>query len=227
MKIHINLTPSSSFLGTPSSNGIFSTSSTHKRIYNNRLSTATSPLDTNTWKSLWKLKLNPRLVLFLWKIDWDILPSKAILKSIFPISQLESRCPLCRTEEDSLPYIFLRCIFARVAWRNSFWPLDSLTWSSLSLPNWIKGIINPFPSLGIPLADSHMFQIFATVLCDLLWFSKNKTFHEGVIPEINVLANSIIKTSLQHAAAWKSPSPLAKELWSLVPSSNCLFQGQF
>ena len=65
LKIHINPIPFSSFLWTLSSNGLFSTSSTYKLICNNRLSTAASPLDTNSWKSLWKLKLNARLVLFL------------------------------------------------------------------------------------------------------------------------------------------------------------------
>jgi hypothetical protein len=218
MKIHINPSPTSSFLWTPSSDGNFSTKSAHKLISNNRVSIAISPLATYTWKSLWKLNLNARLVLFLWKIAWDILPTKARLKSIFPISPLESYCPLCKSEEDSLPHLFFRCIFARVAWRNSFWPLNSLAWSSLSLPDWIKGIINPFSSLGIPLADSHLFQIFAAVLCDLLWFSRNKAYHEGVIPDINTLANSIRKTTLQHAAAWNSPCPVVQEHWSPPPA---------
>jgi hypothetical protein len=118
-------------------------------------------------------------------------PSKARLKSIFTISPVESLCPLYRTEEDSLSHLFFRCIFARVAWRSSFWPLDSLAWSLLSLPDWIIGIIHPFSSLGIPLADTHLFQIFAAVLCDLLWFSRNKAIHEGVILDINALAKSI------------------------------------
>jgi hypothetical protein len=220
MKIHINPSPTSSFLWTPSSDGNFSTKSAHKLISKDRTSTAISPLATHSWKSLWKLNLNARLILFLWKIAWDILPTKARLKVIFPIPPLESYCPLCNSEEDSLSHLFFRCIFARVAWRNSFWPLNSLAQSSLSLLDWIKGIINPFSSLGIPLADSHLFQIFAAVLCDLLWFSKNKAYHEGVIPDINSLANSIRKTTLQHAAAWLSPSPVVQERWSPPPAGS-------
>jgi hypothetical protein len=96
----------------------------------------------------------------------------------------------------------------------SFWPLDSLAWSFLSLPNWIKGIIHPHSSLGIPLADIHLFQIFAFMLCDLLWFARNKAVHKGVIPDINVLAKSIRRTTIDHAAAWKFSSPLTKEFFS-------------
>jgi hypothetical protein len=220
LKIPISPNPSSSYLWTPSTNGLFSTSSAHKLISHNRTSSAISPLDTSIWKALWKLKLNARLILFLWKIAWDILPSKARLNSIFTIPPVESLCPLCRTEEDSLSHLFFRCIFARVAWRSSFWPLDSLAWSLLSLPDWIKGIIHPFSSLGIPLADTHLFQIFAAVLCDLLWFSRNKAVHEGVIPDINALAKSIRKTSLDHAAAWKTTSASTQELWSPPPEGT-------
>jgi hypothetical protein len=140
---------------------------------------------------LWKLKLNARLILLLWKIAWDLLSTKARLNTIFFISPTESLCPLCNTEVDSLPHLFFRCIFARVALRSSFLPLDSLAWSFLSLPNWINVIIHPHSSLSIPLADSHLFQIFAVVLCDLLWFSRNKAVHEGLILDISILAKSI------------------------------------
>jgi hypothetical protein len=46
-----------------------------------------------------------------------------------------------------------------------------------------------------------LFQIFASILCDLLWFARNKAVHEGVIPDLSSLANSIRRTSLDHAAA--------------------------
>jgi hypothetical protein len=90
--------------------------------------------------------------------------------------------------------------------------LDSLAWSSLSPTSWVEGIINHHSTFGIPLAETHLFQIFATVLCDLLWFSRNKAFHDGVIPDALSLANSIKKTSLDHAFAWKASHPVT-ETW--------------
>ena len=65
-----------------------------------------SPLDSSTWKALWKLKLNARLILFLWKIAWNLLPSKARLKAVFQIPSSDSLCPLCSSEEDYFPYVF-------------------------------------------------------------------------------------------------------------------------
>ena len=64
------------------------------------------------------------------------------------------------------------------------------------------------------------FQIFATVLCDLIKFARNKAVHEGFIPNISILASSIKRTSLDHATAWQSSSPLVKEYWSPPPTGS-------
>jgi hypothetical protein len=36
-----------------------------------------SPFSVDTWKSLWGLKIQARLKHLLWKIVWDMLPSRA------------------------------------------------------------------------------------------------------------------------------------------------------
>jgi hypothetical protein len=66
--------------------------------------------------------------------------------------------------------------------------------------------LNSSLSFGIPPKDTHLFQIFAAVLCDLLWFHENKAAHDGVIPDILVFVSSITKLSLDHFAAWRSIS---------------------
>jgi hypothetical protein len=109
-----------------------------------------------------------------------------------------------------------------------FLALDSSAWSSLTPPNWIKGIIHPHSSFGIPKIDSHLFQIFATVLCDLIWFARNKAVHEGFIPDISILASSIRRTSLDHAATWQSTSPFKRILTLLlgiISQCRLLFAG--
>jgi hypothetical protein len=65
MKTYINPNPTSSFIWTPSPSGLFTTRSAYKLLNNQRLSTASSPLDSSSWKSLWKLNLNARLILLL------------------------------------------------------------------------------------------------------------------------------------------------------------------
>jgi hypothetical protein len=42
----------------------------------------------------------------LWKIAWNIIPTKVRLKSIFPILTADSLCPLYKSEEDSPSHLF-------------------------------------------------------------------------------------------------------------------------
>ena len=52
------------------------------------------------------------------------------------------------------------------------------------------------------------------MLSDLLWFSRNKAFHDGLIPNVLILASSIKKTALEHHNAWSSVTLPVKEIWS-------------
>jgi hypothetical protein len=160
------------------------------------------PMSSSQWKLLWKINLNDILKLFLWKIAWDIVPSKSRLNEVFPISPSNLVCPLCNVEDESLSHLFFSCFFVRISWRLSPWPLDSLKWSSLSLSDWINGILTPNIVFGIPLVDlQYLFQIFATILCDFLWCSRNQAIHKGVRPDVLVLAANIKKVSMEHYAA--------------------------
>jgi hypothetical protein len=123
-------------------------------------------------------------------------------------------------EEDSLPHLFFRCIFVRIAWRSFHWPLDSLKLSSLNLLNWIKGILFPNQTFGIPLADIHLFQIYAAILCDMLCFSRNKAIRKGVLPDASKFAEDISRISLDHHAAWKTKAQPMRELWSPLQVGN-------
>jgi hypothetical protein len=100
LKIPINHNLASPFLWTPSSNSLFSTCSAYRLISSPSIISVSSPLESSSWKSLWKLKL----------------------KALFHIPASESLCPLCSTKEESLSHLFFNCIFARVAWRSSFLP---------------------------------------------------------------------------------------------------------
>jgi hypothetical protein len=213
LKINFSSLSEDKLIWTLAANDLFSTKSAHKLISSQRIVPTNFPLSPSQWKLFWKMNLNDRLKHFLWKIAWDIVPSKSRLNVVFPIPPPNLVCPLCNVEEDSLSHLFFNCFFARIAWRSSYWPLDSMKWSSLSLSDWIKGILIPNISFGIPLADLHLFQIFAAILCDLLWFSKNQAIHKGVIPDALKLAANIKRVSSEHYATRSSKKKFVKEIW--------------
>ena len=206
------------FLWTPSSSGKFSVSSVYGFITSSHMDASPSTLRPQFWKSIWKLNLNDRLHLFLWKIAWDVLPTTERLGRLFPVTTNIS-CPLCKTSTDSLHHLFFGCIFARVVWRHSFWPLDSTKFNFSSMVDWIKLIISPTNLLGIPLEDSHRFQIFASVACDILWYYRNQAFHNGYIFDARNVSLHINKIALEHYQAWLSVSTAPVEKW-IPPAPN-------
>jgi hypothetical protein len=48
----------------------------------------------------------------------------------------------------------------------------------------------------------------------MLWFSRDKVIHDGIIPDISKLAISIKKSSLAHAAAWLLVSAIEVQVWT-------------
>jgi hypothetical protein len=95
-----------------------------------------------------------------------------------------------------------------------------LKWPSLNLPNWIKGILSPHQSFGIPPDDTHLFHLYAAVLCNMLWFSRNKAIHKGVIPDVSKFVENVRRISLDHQAAWNSKAQPVQDIWSPPQEGN-------
>jgi hypothetical protein len=111
-----------------------------------------------------------------------------------------------------------------VVWRQSFWPLDTIALNVTNMTNWLLMILNPHQLLDIPQAKAHMFQIFADVACDHLWFIRNKTHHKGLIPNALIISSTINKTILEYHSAWKIKLAISCEVWQ--SHSPFFFQDQ-
>jgi hypothetical protein len=76
------------------------------------------------------------------------------------------------------------------------------------MKDWIRIMLSPGSRLNIPKEDHHKFQIFAAVVCDLLWSYQNRVYH-------------INQVSLEHFTAWKnlSQGPV-EEKWVLPPPTR-------
>jgi hypothetical protein len=172
------------------------------------------------WKSLWKLNLNDRLRLFLWKIAWDILPTTFRINSILPSSNRLPICLLCKLGDDSLHQIFFNCIFRA---HDLFGGMHFGVWihqpafNLISLTNWVQQIISLGTFLNIPSSNHHKFQIFAAVACDLLWFYRNKSYHEGIIIDIHHISKHINLIAMEHYNTWHPSLPTASEMEKWIP----------
>ncbi|GLT61051.1 hypothetical protein SLA2020_337860 [Shorea laevis] len=65
-------------------------------------------------------------------------------------------------------------------------------------------------------------RFFAAVLCDLLWFFRNKAYRDGLLFHGLFISDIINKISSEHIAAWvRVPAtiPIQKEAWISLPTS--------
>jgi hypothetical protein len=114
-KIRISLISQPWFLWIFSTSGKFSSKSAYLQIKSFQDDLSVLPgITPDFWKKIWKLNLNDRLKLFLWKIAWNILPTREQVNSVFSSSDSFSNCPLCNNGEDSLSHLFFQCCFARI-----------------------------------------------------------------------------------------------------------------
>jgi hypothetical protein len=85
------------------------------------------------------------------------------------------------------------------------------------MPDYLSIILH-LETIGIPISDSHLFQIFATIACDQIWYARNKALHEELVPNALVISSTInrivknhhsawINKLVPHQAIWKKPSP--------------------
>jgi hypothetical protein len=210
-------TLSDALLWTASSLGCFTTKSAH-HLYTAQRPLQFSPVLAYSWKGLWKLKLTHRFKLFLWKMVWNIVPTKSRI-SLSIHSGLDTSCSLCSNSNNSLLHLFFSCPITRVIWRNSFWPLDILALHISFMFDWLNIILH-LEMIGIPLVDTHFFQIFAMVACDRIWFSRNKAFHEGLIPNALFVSSSVNQVSRAHFSTWSNKTSSIKQVWK-KPDSGC------
>jgi hypothetical protein len=134
---------------------------------------------------------------------WNIFPTKSRISCSILSSPTDISCSLCSFPTDSMLHLFFTYPIARVVWRNSFWPLDSLALRIDSLSDWLSIILHP-KTIGIPISDSHMFQIFTSVAYDQIWFARNKAIHEDLIPNALDISASIKRIAKSHHSSWNN-----------------------
>jgi hypothetical protein len=124
----------------------------------------------------------------------------------------KSNCSLCSFPSDSLGHLFFSCSIARVVWRNSFWPLDILAFRISSMVVWLDIILHS-EKVGIPLSDTHLFQLFATVACDQIWMARNKVLHEDIVPNAMVISSTIKQIVKLHHSVWSNKLIPKQAVW--------------
>lgn len=219
LQIHLPpLSAADRVIWTPDPLGKFSVKSAHKLVISARLATMgeSPPLD---WAKLWKLNIHERLKFFLWKVAWDILPTRIRLaKQLRGHFTGDISCLLCGTSKESLHHLFFGCSYSHLIWRLSPWPLNVEYFLHNSSHRWLQALLDPSTWLGVSLSRVHDFQVFAVVLMDSTWMARNRPFHDNQRVSPPILLEQILKCQHEHISAWRPLPSLRKKL----PVPGCL-----
>lgn len=161
--------------------GDFSVKSAHRALVKHR-SPSITPIQSSHWCDLWKLKLHDRLKLLLWKVVWDLLPTKQkVALRIGGQVQLvdEMLCELCGEQTESLHHLLFVCPYSQAVWSESPWQLNIVAFEEGLVEDWIRHLLHPHHTIGIPLEDQHLFQISVANTIDMLWADRNRVAHGG------------------------------------------------
>ncbi|XP_059454885.1 uncharacterized protein LOC132185077 [Corylus avellana] len=163
-----------------------------------------SPLHSEAWLLLWGLKLQARLKHLLWKVAWDILPSRAKI-SRFVVSDDPAAwvCPFCKGPLETLSHLFLESNLPIALWSSSPWQISTSRFAIRPISVWISAILSPMASFGIPKPKVRKFQLFATLVMDFIWRARNLLIHDGLQPSSSQ-AIVQVSSSLNHRiTAWR------------------------
>ena len=98
-------------------NGIYSVKSGHRIAMNNNTNQHIPNFPGN-WSAIWKLKLPPRIQLFLWRACMGCIPVHDVLYSRG--MQVNSSCPLCNKEPKTVHHALLSSDRIRAYFDSSF-----------------------------------------------------------------------------------------------------------
>lgn len=85
--------------------------SVYQCLIQSELGAAITPTPNPIWKKIWKLKVLPRIQVFIWKCYNDILP--VMVKLSTRMTNLSPVCHLCRTHDETISHLFLHCSYSR------------------------------------------------------------------------------------------------------------------
>ncbi|KAM6558702.1 hypothetical protein CsatA_027941 [Cannabis sativa] len=159
-------------------------------------------MEDKVWKTLWKIKVPPKVLHLIWKALTNCLPTRTQLYSKHVPVHLT--CPFCHTEEESITHVLLQCHFSKSCWNRSGLATPPAHSDSFFL--WFKDV-----------ADRNKPDLLEEVvmLCWSIWQARN-----GVLwNQKSYSAADVMFTACLTLAQWKNANSRKFEPL-LVPSGT-------
>lgn len=115
-------------------------------------------------KQIWKHNMHECLKFFLWKVAWDIYPTRMkIAEKLRGNFSGPIFCPLRGASEESLHHLFFSCIYSKFIGRLAPWPLSVAVFASSPIAQWVQALLAPSRILGVSDNETQEFQLYVVI----------------------------------------------------------------
>ncbi|XP_038974801.1 uncharacterized protein LOC120106025 [Phoenix dactylifera] len=153
---------------------------------------------------IWRLRIHPRVALFIWKVAWGCLPTRSLLvRRGMEVSQF---CETCGDIVETIEHVLLLCPRARQIWQCSSVPLIDAVVSTQDLLRMLRD------SMSRPRLAAE--GILRAYLSYHIWLDRNAGIFEGR----RGLPRMVVDRAARHArevmvAATEFSSGMARDIW--------------
>lgn len=137
------------------------------------------------WKTVWRIKAPPKVLNMVWRAFSSCLPTKTVLYSRYV--PIDTRCPVCNGEDESIRHILVECPFADQCWR-SIGRVCSNSGEN-GFPSWLEA------TLSQTRKDEHATIV---TLCWNIWKARNNL----VWSKIKSSVIGVVASTKQYLADW-------------------------
>ena len=122
----------------------------------------------NVWSQIWNIKAPPKILAFLWKLAWGILPTKSFLNK--RLTSVTDTCTWCIITEETISHLFWTCELAQWAWNyiGTWWSLQHIQSRHTSFS--LYSLLNP----DLPKHIKRVWKLVVAATLWTVWLARNE-----------------------------------------------------
>ncbi|XP_042492084.1 uncharacterized protein LOC122071753 [Macadamia integrifolia] len=158
-------------------------------------SPSNSVSNTLFWNAIWKMQIQPKIQMFIWKCGQNAIATTLGLSTRG--IRLNSICPICRLEEESIIHALFKCNYATASCKVSPLRFDVSEFNGTSIQDWYIFVHSRFKDAT---TKSGLNLIWSSIAWQI-WKSRNRAIFEFITPCIkatHVAYNLMISKGEKH-----------------------------
>ncbi|XP_038987981.1 uncharacterized protein LOC120112503 [Phoenix dactylifera] len=153
---------------------------------------------------IWRMRVHPRVALFIWKVAWGCLPTRSLL--VRRGMRITQCCEECTETEETIDHALLQCPRAREIWRLSPSVLPHSVESTQNLIHWLRVSMRR-PST-VEAGICWVYLVYS------IWLDRNAGIFEGRrLPPRRVVDRAMLYAREITTAAISFTSEIAMDIW--------------